>query len=85
MAGRLQSPNRLGTRQRGISRVSSRDIGPTPSAEMGAIRGHQDRHGVNIDFMNADSEIKPQHYAFLVSEAEFDEIFGRIRERALPY
>ena len=34
--------------------------------------------------MNAD-KIKPQHYAFLVSEAEFDEIFGRIRERALPY
>ena len=42
-------------------------------------------NGVNIDFMNADSEIKPQHYAFLVSEAEFDEIFGRIRERALRY
>ena len=41
-------------------------------------------NGVNIDFMNAD-KIKPQHYAFLVSEAEFDEIFGRIRERALPY
>ena len=31
--------------------------------------------------MDTDSEIKPQHYAFLVSEAEFDEIFGRIRQR----
>ena len=26
-----------------------------------------------------------QHYAFLVSEREFDEIFGRIRERKLKY
>jgi hypothetical protein len=25
------------------------------------------------------------HYAFLVSEREFDEIFARIRERGLPY
>ncbi|MDP9130008.1 MAG: hypothetical protein M3N35_06440, partial [Candidatus Binatota bacterium] len=26
-----------------------------------------------------------QHYAFLVSEAEFDEIFARIRDRRLAY
>ena len=42
-------------------------------------------NGVNIDFMNADGEIARQHYAFLVSNSDFDEIFGRIRERALPY
>jgi catechol 2,3-dioxygenase-like lactoylglutathione lyase family enzyme len=42
-------------------------------------------NGANIDFMNADGEITPQHYAFLVSESEFDEIFGRVRERALSY
>ena len=42
-------------------------------------------NGTNIDFMDADGEITPQHYAFLVSESEFDEIFGRIRERTLPY
>jgi catechol 2,3-dioxygenase-like lactoylglutathione lyase family enzyme len=42
-------------------------------------------NGTNIDFMDADGEITPQHYAFLVSESEFDQIFGRIRERALPY
>src|SRR5262245_5538840 len=39
----------------------------------------------NFDFMDTDGEIKPQHYAFLVSEAEFDEIFARIRERRLSY
>ena len=42
-------------------------------------------NGTNLDFMNADGEIAPQHYAFLVSEAEFDEVFGRVRERSLPY
>jgi catechol 2,3-dioxygenase-like lactoylglutathione lyase family enzyme len=42
-------------------------------------------NGANIDFMDAEGEITPQHYAFLVSEPEFDEIFGRIRERALAY
>jgi catechol 2,3-dioxygenase-like lactoylglutathione lyase family enzyme len=39
----------------------------------------------SLDFMDDDGEIAPQHYAFLVSEVEFDEIFGRIRERRLPY
>ena len=39
----------------------------------------------SLDYMEADGEIVSQHYAFLVSEAEFDEIFARIRDRRLPY
>ena len=27
----------------------------------------------------------PQHYAFLVDDPDFDDIFGRIKERDLPY
>lgn len=42
-------------------------------------------NGANLDFMNDDGKITPQHYAFLVSESDFDEIFGRILERSLPY
>jgi catechol 2,3-dioxygenase-like lactoylglutathione lyase family enzyme len=42
-------------------------------------------NGVSLDFIDADDDITPQHYAFLISEPEFDEIFGRIRERDLPY
>jgi catechol 2,3-dioxygenase-like lactoylglutathione lyase family enzyme len=38
-----------------------------------------------LDFMDADGEIAPQHYAFLVDENEFDAIFARIRERRLTY
>lgn len=42
-------------------------------------------NGVTLDFADDPGEITPQHYAFLVSEAEFDEIFARIREAGLPY
>jgi catechol 2,3-dioxygenase-like lactoylglutathione lyase family enzyme len=47
----------------------------------------QTANGVSLDLIDAgaDYEIEPQHYAFLVSEAEFDEIFGRIRERGLGH
>ena len=42
-------------------------------------------NGANLDYLAADGEIAPQHYAFLVDEPEFDAIFGRIKERKLPY
>ena len=42
-------------------------------------------NGANIDFMDVEGEITHQHYAFLVSESEFDEIFGPIRHRGLSY
>lgn len=42
-------------------------------------------NGVSLDFMETDEDITSQHYAFLVSEDEFDEIFGRIQSRGLPY
>ena len=55
---------------------------PTP---FGPFLGVEAENGVTLDFMDTDDDITPQHYAFLISEAEFDEIFGRIRERGLPY
>lgn len=42
-------------------------------------------NGVSLDFLETDEEIQIQHYAFLVSEREFDEIFGRLQARGLPY
>ena len=42
-------------------------------------------NGVSLDFMNVEGTVAPQHYAFLVSEAEFDEIFGRIRSQGLGH
>jgi catechol 2,3-dioxygenase-like lactoylglutathione lyase family enzyme len=42
-------------------------------------------NGANIDFMDVDGEIATQHYAFLVSDGEFEEIFDRIRHQELSY
>jgi catechol 2,3-dioxygenase-like lactoylglutathione lyase family enzyme len=42
-------------------------------------------NGVNLDFADKEGEIRTQHYAFLISEPEFDQIFGRIRQRGLDY
>jgi len=43
-------------------------------------------NGVTLAFIQAQpDEIIIEHYAFLVSEAEFDQIFGRIQARGLPY
>jgi catechol 2,3-dioxygenase-like lactoylglutathione lyase family enzyme len=40
---------------------------------------------LTLDFMTAEGDITPQHYAFLVNEAEFDEIFTRVKQLGLPY
>ena len=41
---------------------------------------------VTLAFMDADGmDVQTQHYAFLVSDAEFDEIFGRVKARGLAY
>jgi len=40
---------------------------------------------VTLDYQDWGGEIPIEHYAFLVSETEFDEIFARIRERGLEY
>jgi catechol 2,3-dioxygenase-like lactoylglutathione lyase family enzyme len=44
-------------------------------------------HGVNLDFANAPEgeEIRRQHYAFLVSEPEFDTIYGKIQSRGMQH
>ena len=40
---------------------------------------------VNLDFMTTSKEIHPRHYAFLISETEFDDIFKRITDKNIPY
>ena len=42
-------------------------------------------NGVSLDYADSAGDVVSQHYAFLVSEAEFDEIFARIQARDLPY
>lgn len=41
---------------------------------------------VTLDYLSADGmEVQLQHYAFLVTDEEFDRIFGRIKERGLGH
>ena len=40
---------------------------------------------VSLDFLQKEGPIASQHFAFLVSEAEFDAGFNRIKERGLRY
>ena len=42
-------------------------------------------NGVSLDFREDAGSFSAQHYAFLVSEREFDEIFARTRERGVEY
>ena len=42
-------------------------------------------NGVSLDYLTVPGPITGQHYAFLVTEEEFDQIFGRIQERGLEY
>jgi catechol 2,3-dioxygenase-like lactoylglutathione lyase family enzyme len=54
---------------------------PTPYGPFLVVQVDND---VSLDFLEV-TDIRPQHYAFLVDEADFDVIFGRIRDRELPY
>ena len=40
---------------------------------------------VSLDFYQKDGEVAVQHYAFLVSDREFDAIVARIRTKQLPH
>jgi catechol 2,3-dioxygenase-like lactoylglutathione lyase family enzyme len=51
----------------------------------GPFLGVQTGNEVTLDFLETDEEIQTQHYAFLVAESEFDEIFSRIQARKLRY
>lgn len=44
-------------------------------------------HGATLDFADVpdDEKIRPQHYAFLVSEDDFDAIYGKIQSRGLEH
>lgn len=60
-------------------------LGLAPPTKWGPFVVVKTDNGTNLDYMDADNEIAPQHYAFLVDEADFDAIFTRLRERELPY
>jgi catechol 2,3-dioxygenase-like lactoylglutathione lyase family enzyme len=63
-------------------------LGLPDSVRFGPFEVVELSNGVSMDFHDVEGgneEIAPQHYAFLVSESEFDEIFGRIQAIGQEY
>jgi catechol 2,3-dioxygenase-like lactoylglutathione lyase family enzyme len=60
-------------------------LGLEVSPQYGPFVPVQIPNGVTLDYMDAGGEITPQHYAFLVSEDEFDTIFARIQDTGLTF
>ncbi len=42
-------------------------------------------NGISLDFCNSPEKIEPQHYAFLVSDDEFDQIYKKIKDRNISH
>jgi catechol 2,3-dioxygenase-like lactoylglutathione lyase family enzyme len=42
-------------------------------------------NGVSLDFHEIDGDIAGQHYAFLIGESDFDDVYGRIVGRGLDH
>ena len=42
-------------------------------------------NGVSLDFAEREGEVALQHYAFLISEPDFDAVLARIHERKLDH
>lgn len=61
-------------------------LGLEAGAEWGPFVPVATANGVTLDFASSPAEsITTQHYAFLISEEEFDAAFERIRQAGITY
>jgi catechol 2,3-dioxygenase-like lactoylglutathione lyase family enzyme len=59
-------------------------LGLGPPQPFGPFLCVETANGVSLDYDDRSGPV-PGHYAFLVTEGEFDAIFGRVKERGLTY
>ncbi|MEU8435945.1 VOC family protein [Streptomyces sp. NPDC029216] len=65
-----------------LAHVLGLEVGPEWGPFVPVVTGN----GVTLDFATIPAEsITPQHYAFLISEEEFDSAFEKIREGGVEY
>ncbi|WP_422001122.1 VOC family protein [Reyranella sp.] len=50
----------------------------------GPFRPVQTSNGVTLDFVDS-GDVRTQHYAFLVDDAEFDSAFGRVKKAGIAF
>jgi catechol 2,3-dioxygenase-like lactoylglutathione lyase family enzyme len=60
-------------------------LGRPPPTRFGPFHVVKLDNNVSLDFLESEKAIAPQHYAFLISEQEFDAVLSRIRERELDH
>ncbi|MDN3359831.1 VOC family protein [Actinomadura sp. DC4] len=73
------------TDKRGSAELLAEILGlPAPTA-YGPFAVVQVANGVSLDFLDGTGPVRQQHLAFLVTEEEFDQIFGRIKALGLEY
>jgi catechol 2,3-dioxygenase-like lactoylglutathione lyase family enzyme len=60
-------------------------LGLSQPTRYGPFQVVQVANDVSLDYMDDTEAIQPQHYAFLVTEEEFDQIFDRIQAEGLEY
>ena len=70
--------------QQGSASWLSELLGLPAPTRLGPFTVVQVANDVSLDFREA-ATVRPQHYAFLVDEDEFDQIHRRILDRGIPY
>jgi catechol 2,3-dioxygenase-like lactoylglutathione lyase family enzyme len=60
-------------------------LGLAPPTPYGPFLCVETANGVSLDYDDRHHPVAPNHYAFLISEEEFDAVFERVRERGIRY
>ena len=71
--------------RRDSAQFLARILGLAEPAAFGPFMVVRVANDVSLDFVEEPGTIQPQHYAFLVTEEEFDQILARIEAQGLGY
>lgn len=85
MAAQLNHTIVSSSNQSRSARFLAEMLGRSAPVRFGPFEVVELDNGVSLDFATVAGPIQPQHYAFLISEVDFDAVIGRIRERRLEY
>jgi hypothetical protein len=81
----VEPHDRLVPRQAEIGGILTEILGLPGATPFGAMLVVHLDNGVSLDFYAQEGEVSSQHYAFLTSEDDFEQILARIFGRGLPF
>jgi len=67
------------------TRFMSEVLGLPKAQPVGPFLAIRTANGVGLDYIRGEAPIWKEHYAFQVSESEFEEIFDRVKARGLTW